>query len=285
MLGSIGKVSLREPKGGPHVLFRKTLLPGGGASTGTATFFAAGLALALVILFLLAIAALAAVGLVPLLIIVVPVEVPEVLLLLLTERLSTGALFTPRLGLVVAGLGAGLGAGGLLALRPNVLAFARVDLVFPITTLTALRVAAIAADLAGATIFGGIISFNGEVECDGFVFCGGSSTERIGDWGRVRELDDFGESTVEGLSTWRDASLAATLVRFLGFNNGSGAFSLPEVSISVLNAEDVRAETHKGELNSQRTYFVFALSNELDQSLSCSEWELRQILVLKVAVR
>jgi hypothetical protein len=248
----------------------------------------AGLALGLITFFLLVTAAPATVGFAPLLIIVVPVEVPEVLLLLLTERLSMGTVFTPRLGLVVTGLGtglgAGLGAGGLLALRPNVLAFAREDLVFPITTLTALRVAAIAADLAGPAIFGGIISFNGEAGCNGFIFCGGSSTERIGDCGRVRELDDFGESTMEGLTACRDASLAVALARFLGFDSGSGAFSLPEFSISALDAKDVRAKTHEGGLDGQRTCSFFALSKELDKSLSCSEWELRQALVPKVIV-
>lgn len=47
-------------------------------------------------------------------------------------------------------------------------------------------------------------------------FCSEHSAGRMGDWGRVRELADFGERTVEGLVTWRDGPLA-NLVRFLGF--------------------------------------------------------------------
>jgi hypothetical protein len=68
---------------------------------------------------------------------VVPVEVPEVLLVLLTDRISVGTLLTPRFGLVATGLLAGLGACGLLALRPNVLVLARVVFVLATTTLTA----------------------------------------------------------------------------------------------------------------------------------------------------
>ena len=127
----------------------------------------------------------------------VPVEVLEVLLVLLTDRVSVGPLFTPRRGLDTTGL-LGFGAGGLLALGPKVLAFARVDLVLPMTTLTAFRVAVSAADLAGAIIFGGIIGLSGETVRETFVLSNGSCIACIGDWGRVRELDDFGESIVEG---------------------------------------------------------------------------------------
>ena len=182
-----------------------------------AAFFTIGLILVLTALFLLAGAALAVIVFPPFLVIVVPVEVLEVLLVLLTDRISVGPLLTPRLGLVTAGLFVGLGACGLLALRPNVPAFARVDLVLPMTTLTAFRVAASAADLAGAINFGGITGFSGETGREIFVFCNGSCTACTGDWGRVRELDDFGESIVEGFGAWRDARPAVTFARFLGF--------------------------------------------------------------------
>lgn len=154
----------------------------------------------------------------PFLIIVVPVEVAEALLVLLTDRTSVGTLFAPRFGRVATGLLVGLGACGLLALRPIVLVFALVDLVLPMTTLTAFRVAAIAADLPGATNFGGIIGFNGEAGRERVVLCG-SCMECVGDWGRVRELDDFGESTVDGFGAWRDACPAVTFIRFLGFGS------------------------------------------------------------------
>lgn len=167
----------------------------------------------------------------------VPVEVLDVLLVLLTDRISVGPLFAPLLGLDTTGLLIGFGACVLLALRSIVVAFARVDLVLPMTTLTALRVAASAADLAGAINFGGMTGFNGETGREIFVFCNGSCIACIGDWGRVRELDDFGESIVEGFGTWRDACPAVAFARFLGFGSGwleSEAFSLPELSISSL---------------------------------------------------
>lgn len=114
--------------------------------------------------------ALAAAVLPPFLIIVVPVEALEVLLVLLTDRISVGPLFTPRLGLDTTGLFIGFDACELLALRPNALAFALVDLVLPMTTLTAFRVAASAVDLAGAIILGGIIGFSGETGRETFFF-------------------------------------------------------------------------------------------------------------------
>lgn len=201
-----------------------------------AAFFTIGLVLVLAALFLLARAALAVIILPPFLVIVVPVEVLEVLLVLLTDRISVGPLLTPRLGLVTTGLFVDLGGCGLLALRPNVPAFARVDLVLPMTTLTAFRVAASAADLAGAINFGGITGFSGETGREIFVFCNGSCIACIGDWGSVRELDDFGESIVEGFGAWRDARPAVTFARFLGFGRWleSETFSLPELSISSL---------------------------------------------------
>lgn len=235
---SIRKVS-RSTKESHYVRFLSTLLPGGGPSTAVAVFFTIGLTPVLRALFLVAGGALAAAVLPPFLIIVVPVEVLEVLLVLLTDRISVGPLLTPRLGLDTTGLLVGFGACGLLALRPNVLAFDRVDLVLPMTTLTAFRVAASAADLAGAINFGGIIGFSGETGREIFVFCEGSRIVCIGGWGRVRELDDFGESIVEGFGAWRDVCPAVTFVRFLGFGSKwveSEAFSLPEFSISSLYA-------------------------------------------------
>lgn len=126
--------------------------------------------LVLTAVLLLAAAALAAVVLPPFLMIVVPVELLEVLLVLLTDRISVGPLLTPRLGLDTTGLLVGFGACGLLAFRPNVPAFARVDFVLPMTTLTAFRVAASAADLAGAINFGGITGFSGETGREIFAF-------------------------------------------------------------------------------------------------------------------
>ena len=86
------------------------------------------LVLVLTAVLLPAAAALAAVVL-PFLMIVVPVELLEVLLVLLTDRISVGPLLAPRLGLDTTGLLVGFGACGLLAFRPNVPAFARVAFV------------------------------------------------------------------------------------------------------------------------------------------------------------
>jgi len=50
----------------------------------------------------------------------------------------------------------------------------------------------------------------------------------MGEWGNVRELEDLGERTVEGLVTCRLGPVAVVLVRFLGLGiwPGSGVFSL-----------------------------------------------------------
>ena len=128
----------------------------------------------------------------------VPVDVAEVLLVLLTDRVSGGILFTPRFGLVTAGLLIGLGACVLPALRPNMLAFSRVDFDLPTTTLTLFRVGAAAVDWAGTANFGGIEGLNGEVGRERLAFSGESYVICVGGWRRVRELDDLGESTVDG---------------------------------------------------------------------------------------
>lgn len=225
--------------------FLKTLLPGGGPSTTRATFFVVVLALVFTFLVLFAEAATAA-TLPPLRIIVVPVEVADVLLVLLTDRVSVETLFTPRFGLVTAGLLIGLDTCGLLVLRLNALAFPRVDFVLLTITLTVFSAAAITADLAGVASFGGIIGFNGDAACERCGFCDRSCIECVGDWRRVRELDDLGESTVDGFGAWRDACPAAIFARFLGFGIGklgSEAFSLPELSISSLHAKKVKLDS------------------------------------------
>ena len=42
----------------------------------------------------------------------------------------------------------------------------------------------------------------------------------MGDCGKVRELEDFGDKTQDGLVIWRDCTAAVVLVRFLGLGNG-----------------------------------------------------------------
>ncbi len=77
-------------------------------------------------------------------------------------------------------------------------AFGRPGLAFSFTILARLAVAAATADLAGDANLIGEMGFRGEVGCVKYAFCGDLSSERIGDWGRVRELADFGERTVDG---------------------------------------------------------------------------------------
>lgn len=94
--------------------------------------------------------------------IVVPADVLESLLLLLTDRLSIGTFSIPRLVLVAAGLAV---ADGLVAFRP-VLAFARVGLALSFVMLVKFAVAVIAAALAGEPDLNGGIGFSGEAGWD-----------------------------------------------------------------------------------------------------------------------
>lgn len=172
----------------PHALFLKTLRAGGGiavlavtffptARTPTASFFAAEAAF--LVFFTM----------------VVPVEMAEMLLWLLTFLTSSDSLATstPRFGLTAAAFV----VVGLVALRPPA-AFGRPGLAFSFTMLARSAVAAAAAALAGDANLIGEIGFRGDVGSAKCGFCGDLSSIRTGDWGRVRELADFGERTVEG---------------------------------------------------------------------------------------
>ena len=64
--------------------------------------------------------------------------------------------------------------------------------------LARLAVAAAAAFLAGDASLIGETGFRGDVGNAKYDFCGDLSSGRIGDWGRVRELADLGERTVDG---------------------------------------------------------------------------------------
>lgn len=141
----------------------------------------------------------------------------------------------PRLGRVEAGLVAAA------AFRP-VVALPRIALGFSASTSTSWVVAAMAADLAGETGFANVNCFEGlmgfrETGRKRWDFWGEPSVGRMGDWGRVRELDDLGESTVDGFVTWREGALAAVFGLFFGFGRfcaGSGVFSLSSFSMCSL---------------------------------------------------
>ena len=127
--------------------------------------------------------------------IVVPVEMADMLLWLLTFLPSSDSLAasTPRFGLAAAAFV----VVGLVALRPPT-AFGRPGLAFSFTMLARSAVAAAAAALAGDASLIGEMVFRGDVGSAKCAFCGDLSSIRIGDWGRVRELADLGERTVEG---------------------------------------------------------------------------------------
>lgn len=158
------------------------------------------------------------------------VDTSLLLLAILTSTATCGAT-APRFALVAAGFEAA--AVGFVAFLPAA-AFPRVVLGFSTTILATVAVAAMAADLAGESCFDGESCFEGDMgfsgeagreRCD---FCGEPSTGRIGEWGRVRELEDLGERTVQGLVTCRLGPVVVVLVRFLGLGiwPGSGVFSL-----------------------------------------------------------
>ena len=88
--------------------------------------------------------------------------------------------------------------------------------------LARLAVAAAAAVLAGDANLIGEMGFRGDVGCAKYNFEGEFSSGRTGDCGRVRELADFGERTVDGFVTCRDfAVVVVILVRFLGLGIAS----------------------------------------------------------------
>ena len=125
------------------------------------TFFAAAATQTLPFFFLAAAEVLVAVdALMPFFTTVVLVDVFDVLLLLLAQRISATAgawvFATPRFARDTAGFAVAF-AGGLVAFRP-VAALERVGLDFSLIILAKLAVAAIAADFAGD---GGSMGFKG----------------------------------------------------------------------------------------------------------------------------
>ena len=166
-----------------HARFLKTLLPAGGAST---TFFLAALTPMFAFFFFCAAVTVAAGAFLPLLITVVAFEVVEILLWLLTVRISGigGGASTPRFGRVDVALVAA--AAELVAFRP-VAAFPRIGFAFSATASARCAVAAIAADfagdigLAGESCLDGLISLRGDAGCERYCFWGEPKTGRRGD--------------------------------------------------------------------------------------------------------
>ena len=216
-----------------HGLFLSTLRVAGGSAFKGATFFPAALTAAALVF-----ADAAAAARVGFFTTVVPVEVPDALLLLLTIRLSGSLdiLALPRFALVTGAL---TGGAGFEAFR-LVPAAGRPGLSLSLTRLARVVVAATAAALAGDGGFVANAGFNGEAGRARYDFCGDASIGLIGERGRVRELDDFGESTLEGFVTCRLGSTVVVLIRFLGLGIcwfGSGVFSLSAPVISSLSLD------------------------------------------------
>lgn len=155
-----------------QALLRNTLLAGAGASAPAVTFFP--IALTPTSLFLLA----AGGAFLLLTTIVVPAEVLDRLLVLLTFRTSSGSCKgpAPLLPRVVAAFV----VAELLAFRV-VPAFGRPALDFSPTRLARLAVAATAAALAGDEDLTGEKCFKGDVECERCDFCGEHMAGRTGD--------------------------------------------------------------------------------------------------------
>lgn len=178
-----------------QALFRNTLRAGAGASAPGATFLPT--ACTLTSFFLLA-----AVGaFFALLTIVVPSDALDILLVLLTFRISSGSCVGPAP--LFARVFAAFVAVGLLALRA-VPALGRPNLAFAPTIVARLAVAAAAAALAGDVVGTTLIGergFRGEAGRETYDFCGEHRTGRTGDCGNVREFADLGERTVDGLVT------------------------------------------------------------------------------------
>ena len=112
-----------------------------------------------------------------------------------------------------------------------------------------LAVAAAAAAFAGDANLTGETDFRGDVGFAKYDFCGDLSSGRIGDWGRVRELADLGERTVDGSVTWRDFAVVVILARFLGLGIASMDWALFSLfAESILSLRLVRIEC-KAKLN------------------------------------
>ena len=215
-----------------YALFLKILLPAGGAS---ATFFPAALTPSLTFFFWAA-DAVVFWDRPPFFTTVVAFEVVDVLLWLLTVRISgMGGGSIPRFERVDAGF---VGAAAfVVGFRPAV-AFPRATLGLLVAGSAMWFVAATAANLAGEpgvtneNCFEGLAGFNGDTGRERWSFWGEPKTGRTGDWS-VREFRDLGESTLEGFVTWREGALVAFFGRFLGFGilcAGSGVFSLSAFS-------------------------------------------------------
>lgn len=133
----------------------------------------------------------------PLFIIVVELDVFELLLLLLTERLAGGAFSMTRFGLAAGGFDF---AVELLALRV-VVPFARAGagFDFSFTTFTKVAVATAGAPFAGESGLIITIGFNGDAGRERLDFGCKLAAVCIGECGRVREFDDLGDNTVDGL--------------------------------------------------------------------------------------
>lgn len=119
--------------------------------------------------------------------------------------------------------------------------------------LARLAVAAAAAVLAGDASLIGENGFKGEVGSAKYDFCGELSSGRIGDWGRVRELADLGERTVDGFVACRDFAVVAILARFLGLGITSidwAPFSFSADSIASLRLVRFRGMGKKDIKNS-----------------------------------
>lgn len=114
-------------------------------------------------------------------------------------------------------LAAGFAAAGPVALRA-ILAFDRVTLGFSFVLLVMVSktLGAVALGLEATFVDG--IGFSGEAGWAGKDFW---VRWRTGEWGRVRELDDFGDKTIDESLGLLIASLAVILLRFLGFGIGS----------------------------------------------------------------
>ena len=166
-----------------HALFLSTLLPAGGASS---IFFLAALTPTLVSFFFCAAAVVAAGAFLPLFTTVVAFEVVEIVLWLLTVRISGigGGASTPRLGRVDVGLV--IADVGLIGFRP-VAPLPRVGFGFSATASAICVVAAIAADFAvdtgllGENNFEGLINLSGDAGCERNCFWGEPRTGRTGD--------------------------------------------------------------------------------------------------------
>lgn len=137
--------------------------------------------------------------------------------------------------------------------------------------LARFAVAAAAAALAGDANLIGDIGFRGDVGCAKYNFCGDLSSGWTGDWGRVRELADLGESTVDGFVAWRDFAVVVILARFLGLGIASidwALFSLSAEFIASLRLVRIRG-TARSHIRTRLVLFVprnLVISVELEPS-------------------